>query len=81
MKRDFDIVFENGLPKLSESQNEEEVLKWNKKPLKISLKNGCKIGEDSLKLYFRIAKDSSLYIRCQDNNEEDLGEFNLGNIF
>ncbi len=80
-KRDYDVIFENGLPKLSEFQNEEEVLKWNKKPLKISLKNGCKIGEDCLKLYFRIAKDSSLYIRCQDNNKEELGEFLLGNIF
>ena len=33
-KRDFDVIFENGLPKLSEFQNEEEVIKWNKKPLK-----------------------------------------------
>ena len=32
MKRDFDIVFENGLPKLSELQNEEEVIKWEKNP-------------------------------------------------
>ena len=80
-KRDFDVIFENGLPKLSESQNEEEVEKWNKKPLKINLKNKCKIGEDSLKLYFRIANDSTLYIRCKDINEKELGEFNLGNIF
>ena len=81
-KKDFDIVFENGLPKLSELQNEEEVIKWEKKPLKISLKNGCKIGEDCLKVYFRIAKDSSLYIRCKEiNEEEELGEFNLGDIF
>ncbi len=80
-RRDFDVVFENGLPKLSEFQNEEKVIKWNKKPLKISLKNGCKIGEDSLKLYFRIAEDSTLYIRCQDIYKKDLGEYNLGNIF
>ncbi len=79
-KRDFDIIFESGLPKLSEFQNEEEVLKWNKKPLKIKLKNGCKVGEDSLKLFFRIEKDSSLYIKCLDINEKELGEFNLGNI-
>ena len=80
-KRDFDIVFENGLPKLSEFQNEEEVVKWNKKPLKISLKNTCKIGEDSLILFFSIKNDSYLYVRCLDINEKELGEFNLGNIF
>ena len=80
-KRNFDVIFENGLPKLKEFQNEEEVIKWNKKPLKINLKNSCKLGDDCLKLYFRIAKDSSLYIRCQEINEKELGEFNLGSIF
>ena len=79
-KRDFDIVFENGLPRLSEFQNEEEVLKWNKQPLKIILNNGCKIGEDSLKLYFSIKEDSSLFIRCLDIREKELGEYNLGII-
>ena len=69
------------MPKLSEFQNEEEVIKWNKKPLKISLKNACKVGEDSLKLYFSITNDSSLQIRCLDINEKELGKFNLGNIF
>ena len=63
-KRDFDVIFENGLPKLSEFQNEEEVIKWEKKPLKIKLKNKCKIGEDSLKLYFQYYKNSSLIVRC-----------------
>ena len=29
-KRSFDVIFENGLPKLSEFQNEDEVLQWNK---------------------------------------------------
>ena len=81
MKRDFDIVFENGLPKLSDFQNEEEILKWNKKPLRISIKDDCKIGEDCLKLYFSITNNSSLHMRCLDINEKDLGEFNLGNIF
>ena len=80
-KRNFDVIFENGLPKLSEFQNEEEVFKWNKKPIQINLNNECKIGEDSLKLYFSIKKDSSLYLRCLDINEKELGEFNLGNIF
>ncbi len=80
-KRNFDIIFENGLPKLSEFQNEQEVLKWNKKPLRITLNNGSKIGEDILKLYFSITEDSSLYLRCLDTNEKELGVFNLGNIF
>jgi len=80
-KSQFDVIFENGLPKLSEFQNEEKVTKWNKKPLKISLKNGCKIGEDILKLYFRIDENGSLFIRCKNINEKELGEFNLGNIF
>ncbi len=80
-KRNFDVIFENGLPKLSKFQNEEEVLKWNNKPLKISLKNGCKIGEDCLKLYFSIKEDSTLYLRYLDINEKELGEFDLGNIF
>jgi len=81
MKRDFDVIFVDGLPKLSESQKEEEALKWNKKPLKISLKDGCKLGVDSLKLYFSIKEDSSLYVRCIDINKKELGEFNLGSIF
>ena len=54
-KRNFDVIFENGLPKLSEFQNEEEVFYYNKKPLKINLNNECRIGEDSLNLFFRIA--------------------------
>ena len=54
---------------------------WNKKPLKIRLENGCKIGEDNLKLYFNITTDSSLYVRCLDIYDKELGEFNLGNIF
>ena len=80
-KRDFDVIFENGLPKLSEVQNEEEVLEWNKKPLKIRLKNDCKMGEDFLKHYFRIEKDSSLYNKYNDITEKESGELNLGNIF
>ena len=81
-KRDFDVIYENGLPKLSEIQSEEEILKWEKnEPLKIIMKNNCKIGEDSLKLFFSIKKDSNLYVKCQDKDENYLGEFNLGNIF
>jgi len=80
-KREFDVIFENGLPKLSEIQNDEEIFKWDEKPLKIIMKNNCKIGEDCLKLLFRINKDSNLYVQCLDMKEKDLGTFNLGNIF
>ena len=80
-ERKFDVIFENGLPKLSEFQKEEEIIKWDKKPLKIKLKNECKIGSDCLKLYFSITKESSLYIKYQVINGQDLGEFNLENIF
>ena len=45
------------------------------------MKNDCKIGEDSLKLYFSIKKDSSLNLRCLDMYEKELGVFNLGSIF
>ena len=80
-QRQFDVIFENGLPKLSEIQSDDEILKWNTEPLKIIMGNNCKIGEDCIKLFFRINKDSNLYVNCLDMNENDLGEFNLGNIF
>ena len=80
-KREFDVIFENGLPKLLEIQNEEEICKWNSKPLKIILRNNCKIGEDSLKLFFKITDESDLQVKCFNIDDEDLGEFNLGNIF
>ena len=35
----YDIIFENGLPKLSEFQREEEVIKWDQNPLRITLNN------------------------------------------
>ena len=41
------MIFENGLPKLSEFQSEEEIIKWDKKPLKILLKNKSNIGENT----------------------------------
>jgi len=50
------VIFENGLPKLSKIQNEEEIIKWDKKPLKIVLKNKSNIGEDTLKLFLKLRK-------------------------
>ncbi len=80
-EREYDIIFENGLPKLSEFQREEEVIKWDKNPLRITLKNNYQFGEDSLKLFFRITKNADLYINCFDIEGKNLGEFNFGKIY
>jgi molecular chaperone DnaK (HSP70) len=79
-ERDYDVIFENGLPKLSECQNEEKNIIWDKKPLKIELKNESNLGKDSLKLFFTITKKGDLVVRCIDIKDEFLGEYNLGNI-
>ena len=75
------MIFENGFPKLSEVQSEEEVIRWNKKPLKIELSNTSNLGEDNLKLFFKITKKAELLVSCFDINDEYLGEYLLGNIF
>ena len=80
-ERRYDVIFENGLPKLSEIQNEEEIIKWDKKALKIVLNNKSIIGEDTLKLFFKITKNADLFVKCFDIKNEFLGEYNLGNIF
>jgi len=80
-ERAYDVIFENGLPKLSEIQNEEEIIKWDKKPLKIVLKNKSNLGEDTLKLFFKITKNADLSVECFDVKDEFFGEYNLGNIF
>ena len=80
-QREYDVIFENGLPKLAEIQSEEETIKWDKKPLQIISKNNCKLGEDILKLFFRITENADFYIKCFDIEGKDLGEYNLGNIF
>ena len=75
------MIFENGLPKLSEVQNEEEIIKWDKKPFKIVLKNKSYIGEDNLILLFKINENADLLVKYFDIKNEFLGEYNLGNIF
>ncbi len=77
----YNVIFENGLPKLSDVQNEEEIFKWDKKPLKIEIKNKSSVGEDNLKLFFRITKSADLLVKCFDMKDEFLGEYKLGNIF
>ncbi len=80
-EREYDVIFENGLPKLSEIQSEEEIIKWDQKPLKIELENKSNLGEDNLKLFFRITKKADLLVKCFNIQDEFLGEYNLGNIF
>ena len=75
------MIFENGLPKLSEVQSEEETIKWDKNPPKIVLKNKSNIGKDNLILFFKITEKANLLVRCFDIKDEFLGEYNLGNIF
>ena len=80
-EREYDVIFENGLPKLSEIQSEEEIVMWKKNPLKIELKNYHNLGEDSLILYFKITKNADLIVKCFEIKDEFLGEYNLGNIY
>jgi len=79
--RAYDVIFENGLPKLAEVQSEEEIIKWEKTPLNIELKNISNIGEDKLILFFKITKKADLLVKCFDITDEFIGEYNLGNIF
>jgi len=80
-KREYDVIFENGLPKLSELQGEEEIIKWDKEPLLIKLEKKSNIGEDKLKIFFSINEKADLLIKYFDLEDEFLGEYNLGNIF
>ena len=80
-EREYDVIFENGLPKLSELQSEEEIIKWDKEQLKIVLNYKSVIGEDNLILLFKISKKADLLVECFDINNRFLGEYKLGNIF
>ena len=80
-EREYDVIFENGLPKLSEVQSQEKIIQWDKKPLRISLEHESNIGEDNLTLFFKITKKADLSVKCFNIKDELLGEYNLGNIF
>ena len=80
-EREYDVIFENGLPKLSEVQSQEKIIQWDKKPFKIVIENVSNIGEDNLTLFFKINKKADLSVKCFDIKDEFLGEYNLGNIF
>ena len=66
---------------MSEVQNEEEIIKWKKQQLKIVLENESNLGEDNLKIFFKITKKGDLVVKCFDIKDEFLGEYNIGNIF
>ena len=78
---DFEIVFENGIPKLAETQKEENIKAWNRKPLILTMNSPAKLGKDCLKLVFTINEYSNLLVECKDFSGNKLGEFNLGSIF
>ena len=80
-EREYDVIFENGLPKISDVQGEEKIIQWKKNPLKIALKNKSKLGENNLILFFKINNKADLLVKCFDFKDEFLGEYNLGNIF
>ena len=80
-EREYDVTFKNGLPQLSEVQSEEKVIKWNKKAVKIVVKNKYQIGVDNLILFFNITDKAELLVKCLDFKDEYIGEYNLGNIF
>ena len=80
-EREYDVIFEDGLPKLSQVQSEEEIIKWDNKPLKIKIEINSNAGKDCLKLFFKITKKADLLVRCFDIKDEFLGEYNLGNIY
>ena len=69
------------MPKLSGVQKDEEIVRWDNKPLKILLNKESNLGEDNLKLFFKITKKADLVVKCLDIKDEFLGEYNLGNIF
>ena len=59
----------------------KKLLNGTKNHSKSNLKNKSNIGEDNLKLFFKINKKADLLVKCFDIKDEFLGEYNLGNIF
>jgi len=78
---DFDVVFENGIPKLAEVQKEEKIIAWNNKPLFLKLNKPVSIGNDCLRLYFWINSQSNLYVRWVDFSGQEINSYNLGSIY
>ena len=94
---EYDIDFYRQLSTLREKiKSSEDLTKYSKelsdleraltifhaeKISKIVLKNESNIGEDTLKLFFKITKNADLLVKCFDVKDEFFGEYNLGNIF
>ena len=80
-QNDYDVIFENGIPKLSEVQKEEKIIIWNKKPFFIHLDNPISLGKDCLKLLFWIDEQSNLFVECKDLTDKRIEFINIGSIF
>jgi len=79
-KNDFDVIFENGIPKLAEIQQEERVVLWAKDPLFIEIKSPTVMGKDCLKLVFWIDEQSFLNVKCMDISNYEIGTYKIGKI-
>ncbi len=80
-QNDYDVIFENGIPKLAEIQTEEKILIWNKKPLFIKLDNPASLGQDCLKLLFWIDEKSNLFAECKDAADKRIELIRIGSLF
>ena len=78
---DFEIIFENGIPKLAEIQKVENIKAWNRKPLMLTLNTPTILGQDCLKLVFTINEKSNLCVECKDSSDSNIGVFDLGSIY
>ena len=78
---DYDVIFENGIPKLAEVQKEEKIIIWNRKPIFIQLQNPVSLGKDCLKLFFWINEKSNLFVECKDSSDQSIEIINIGSIF
>ena len=79
-KNKFDIIFEDGLPKLSEIQPLEKTIPWGQDPIYITIEQPFSLGKDCLKLIFWINDKGNLKLRCLDVNDNEIGNFLLGNV-
>ena len=79
-KNDFDVIFENGIPKLAEIQSEERVSLWAKDPFFIEIKSPTVMGKDCLKLVFWIDDKSYLNVKCMDISNGEIGTYKIGKV-
>ena len=77
---DFEVIFEEGIPKVSESQASERIIYWDIDPIEIELNQPASLGEDCLKLSFSINDESYLNLICKDFKNKNIGIFNIGSV-